>query len=57
MLAFGGILFFLALGCLVAIAAWLLVGYVRAGAKAAEDGIDPSTDHHEDAGHVSGPRR
>ena len=58
MLAFGGIVFFLAAIVLVAIVGWVVVSYLTGTAEAADDGIDPDTenDDHHDAGHVAGPQ-
>jgi hypothetical protein len=55
-LAFGGILFLLAVLIGLVIVAWLAFGYMRAGVEAAEDGIDPDERDHYDAGHVAGPQ-
>jgi hypothetical protein len=55
-LAFGGIFFFLAAIVLVAIVGWVVFSYLSGTAEAAEDGIDPDTDDHPDAGHVAGPQ-
>jgi hypothetical protein len=55
-LAFGGILFFLAGLIVLAVVAWYVIAYLRAGAEAAEDGIDPDDHDHPDAGHVAGPQ-
>jgi hypothetical protein len=57
-LAFGGILFFLAAVILVAVLGWVVLSYLTGTAEAAEDGIDPDTDadDHYDAGHVAGPQ-
>jgi uncharacterized membrane protein len=53
--AFGGVVFFI-IGLLVlAAVAWVVIGYMRAGVEAAQDGIDPEEDDHPDAGHVAGP--
>ena len=57
LLAFGGILFFLALLVVLAIVGWAIVGYLTGTAEAADDGIDPGPDDdHPDAGHVAGPQ-
>jgi hypothetical protein len=56
LVGFGGILFFLALIAVLAIVAWVAIGYLRGTAKAAEEGIDPGPDDHPDAGHVAGPQ-
>jgi hypothetical protein len=56
MLAFGGIFFLLALIVAVVIAAWVVFAYLRGTEKAAEEGIDPGSDDHPDAGHVAGPQ-
>ena len=57
MLAFGGIVFFLAAIVIVAIVGWVVVSYLTGTAEAADEGLDPDTevDHH-DAGHVAGPQ-
>ena len=54
--AFGGILFFLVGLIALVIVAWYVIGYLRAGVEAAEDGIDPEERDHPDAGHVAGPQ-
>jgi hypothetical protein len=55
-LAFGGILFFLVGLIVLVVVAWYVIAYLRAGAEAAEDGIDPDDHDHPDAGHVAGPQ-
>jgi hypothetical protein len=55
-LAFGGILFFLVGLIALVVVAWYVIAYLRAGAEAAEDGIDPDEHDHHDAGHVAGPQ-
>ena len=55
MLAFGGILFFLAALILVGVVGWVVFGYLSGTAEAAEDGIDPGEHDHPDDGHVAGP--
>lgn len=54
--AFGGIVFLLALLVVLVVVAWAVIGYMRAGVEAAEDGIDPEEHDHYDAGHVAGPQ-
>jgi hypothetical protein len=51
MLAFGGIVFLLVILVAAAIAVWAVLAYARAGAKAADEGIDREQDN-PDAGHV-----
>jgi hypothetical protein len=55
MLAFGGIVFLLLVLAGLIVVAWAVFGYLRAGVEAADDGIDPETHDHPDAGHVAGP--
>jgi hypothetical protein len=55
-LAFGGVLFFIAAIVLVAIVGWVVFGYLTGTAEAADEGIDPGPDDHPDAGHVAGPQ-
>ena len=57
-LAFGGIIFFLAAIVLVAIVGWVVFSYLTGTAEAAVEGIDreTDTDDHYDAGHVAGPQ-
>lgn len=51
MLAIAGFLFLFAVLILVVLVGWAVMAYLRAGVKAAEEGIDRDQDSR-DAGHV-----
>jgi hypothetical protein len=60
LLAFGGILVFLAVLAVAIVIGWAVLTYMRGTVEAAEDGledgIDDASREQHDAGHVAGPQ-